>query len=584
MEDQHSIREREIQALLKKGYDVRVNNISRAIELTTQALNLSKTLHDAGLIAAAKSQLGLFCMIQGEFQNAIAYSEESLQYFKKINDQKGIADAQYNIAGVLYKTDDYYLGLHYLLDCLSIYRTLGDLYSEARVLKSMGTIYEYLGDLDNAVESYLKCVEAGRAAKDPNLESNAYNPLSGVYLKRNQDDLAIDIIEKSITIKQQTNDVRGLAFALYGRGKVFIKLRKFDQALNDLTQSLTIHQQMKDQLGVAMAYNKLGLLYFERRDYEQAQKFLLDALQKSEEFNIRFIRFKAYYSLHQVARAQGRTQEALDYLEKYIHIKESVINSRTYTVIKSYEAISRVDILEREAKAQKDKTEIIEKKNAELDSFFYRVSHDLKGPIASLLGLNNLIKLEVKDEHIQRYFNMYQTQIMRINNIVMDLIDLTRMNNQEENKVRIDFETLLDECIQSYHYVENFNAIRFIKKIDKDINFYSVWAIVNTILQNLVENAIKYASPAKDSFVLVSIRNLGNQICIEVEDNGIGIQADYQSRVFNMFFRANDQVQGTGLGLYILKRAVERLNGEVRFESDVRYGTKFTVLLPYGSR
>lgn len=580
MQEQTSIRVKEIQSLLKEGYDARVNNISHAVNLTTQALALSNDLKDGALIAAAKSQLGLFCMIQGEFQNAITYSEESLVYFKKVNDQKGIADAQYNIAGVHYKTDDYYLGLHYLLDCLSIYRTLGDLYSQARVLKSMGTIYEYLGDLDNAVESYLKCVEMGRATKDPNLESNAYNPLSGVYLKRNQHDLAIDIIEKSIAIKQQTNDIRGLAFALYGRGKVYIKLRKFDLALSDLTQSLSIHQQVKDKLGVAMAYNKLGSLYFERKDYDRAEKFLLDALQISEEFNIRFIRFKAYYSLHQVARAQGKTQEALDYLEKYIHIKESIINSHTYTVIKSYEAISRVDILEREAKAQKDKTEIIEKKNAELDSFFYRVSHDLKGPIASLLGLNNLIKLEVKDEHAQRYFNMYQTQLMRINNIVMDLIDLTRMNNQEENKVRIDFETLLDECIQSYHYVDNFKSIRFIKKIDKDIEFYSVWAIVNTILQNLVENAIKYASPAKDSFVMVSIQTMGDNIRIDVEDNGVGIQADYQSRVFNMFFRANDHVQGTGLGLYILKRAVERLDGEVRFESDVNSGTKFTVVLP----
>jgi len=581
MQQQQGIRANDIQALLKKGYETRVHNISLAVDLTTQALRLSDDLNDDALIAAAKSQLGLFCMIQGEFQNAITYSEESLRYFKKVNDQKGIADAQYNIAGVHYKTDDYYLGLHYLLDCLSIYRALGDLYSEARVLKSMGTIYEYLGDLDNAVESYLKCVEAGRAAKDPNLESNAYNPLSGVYLKRNQLERATEIIEKSIAIKQQTNDIRGLAFALYGRGKVFIKLRKFDQALSDLTQSLSIHQQMKDKLGIAMTFNKLGSLYFERNDYEQAQKFLLDALHISEEFNIRFIRFRACYSLHQVARAQGKIQEALDYLEKYIHIKESVINSHTYTAIKSYEAIARVDMLEREAKAQRDKTEIIEKKNAELDSFFYRVSHDLKGPIASLLGLNNLVKLEVKDEHAQRYFSMYQTQIMRINNIVMDLIDLTRMNNQEENKVRIDFETLLDECIQSYHYVDNFNSIRFIKKIDKDIEFYSVWAIVNTILQNLVENAIKYASPTKDSFVLVSIRNLGDQIRIDVEDNGIGIQADYQSRVFNMFFRANEHVQGTGLGLYILKRAVERLNGEVRFESDVNSGTKFTVLLPY---
>lgn len=583
---QHGMQPQEAAAedLLRKAYEIRVNNISLAFDLTAQAVDLSRQLNNAALEARAKSQLGLLCMIQGEFQKALTYSEESLFYFKKVNDLKGIADAQYNIAGVYYKTDNYYLGLHYLLDCLSIYRTLKDLHNEARVLKSMGTIYEYLGDLDNAVDSYLKCIEIGQRAKDPNLESNAYNPLSGVYLKQNQHELAMRTIEKSIGIKQQTNDVRGLAFALYGRGKVYLTLKKFDLALNDLTQSLQIQIDMGDKLGVAMAYNKLGLLFYERKDYDESKKYLLNALLTAEEFNIRFLRFKACYNLHLVARAQSNTQEALDYLEKYIHIKESIINSHTYTVIKSYEAISKIEMLEREAKSQKDKTEIIERKNAELDSFFYRVSHDLKGPIASLLGLNNLIKLEVKDEHAQRYFTMYQTQIMRINNIVMDLIDLTRMNNQEENRVKIDFETLLDECIQSYHYIDNFKLIRFIKKIDNDIEFFSIWAIVNTILQNLVENAIKYANPDKDSFVLVSIKNIGEQIRIDVEDNGVGIQADYQSKVFNMFFRANDRVQGTGLGLYILKRAVERLQGEVRFESDVNSGTKFTVLLPYKTK
>ncbi len=124
------------------------------------------------------------------------------------------------------------------------------------------------------------------------------------------------------------------------------------------------------------------------------------ALQTAEQFNIHFIRYKSLYNLHQVARAVvGNSIEALDYLERYVTIKEVIINTHTLSTIKSYEAISKIETLKREAKAQKEKTDIIEKKNEELDSFFYRVSHDLKGPIASLLGLHNLIKLEVKDEH-----------------------------------------------------------------------------------------------------------------------------------------------------------------------------------------
>jgi signal transduction histidine kinase len=287
------------------------------------------------------------------------------------------------------------------------------------------------------------------------------------------------------------------------------------------------------------------------------------------------------YNLHLAARAEGKHEEALHYLERYIALKEQIINAHTLSTIKSYEAISKVETLEREASAQKEKTDIIEKKNAELDSFFYRVSHDLKGPIASLLGLHNLIKLEVKDENSRQYFDMYQLQISRINNIVMDLISLTRMNHLEENKVKINFSALLDECIQAYHYLNNFKTIQFIKEIDGEIEFYSEWAIVNTILQNLIENAIKYARTDKDPFVRICIRRIDEFVKIDVEDNGVGIHTESQSKVFNMFYRANDRIQGTGLGLYILKRAVERLNGKVDFVSDTKRGTTFTILLPF---
>jgi signal transduction histidine kinase len=267
-------------------------------------------------------------------------------------------------------------------------------------------------------------------------------------------------------------------------------------------------------------------------------------------------------------------------LNQYLILKESIINSHTYNVIKSYETISKVKSLEHEAEVQRSKTEIIEKKNAELDSFFYRVSHDLKGPISSLLGLHNLVKLEIKDRTAQQYFEMYQSQIMRINNIVMDLINITRMNHASTNLVRIDFDLLLDECINAYHYLHNYSSIKFIREIDKNIEFYSEWAIINTILQNLIENAIKYSNPDCEPFVRIVITQNDFKLKIEVQDNGVGIAPSYQEKIFDMFFRANDRIEGTGLGLYILKRAVERLNGEVQFSSKELVGSTFTVLLP----
>jgi signal transduction histidine kinase len=388
-------------------------------------------------------------------------------------------------------------------------------------------------------------------------------------------------IEKSVSIKEQTKDTRGLAFALYGRGKVYLYLKEFEKAQTDLSNALQLQIKMGDKLGVSMAYNKMGLLFYELKDYSEAKKYLGMTLEFAAQYDIQVIQSKAYYHLHLVAKAEGNAVEALQYLESYNKIKEGFINTQTFNVIKSYEAKSKIEALEREAQSQRDKTDIIEKKNAELDSFFYRVSHDLKGPISSLLGLHNLIKMEVKDEHARRYFDMYQSQIMRINNVVMDLIELTRMNHTQDSKVRINFRASLDDCINAYHYLDNFKYIIFIKEIDETIEFYSEWAIVNTILQNLIENAIKYARIDREPFIRVAIsRENDDFIKIIVEDNGIGIRDDFKSKVFNMFFRANDRVQGTGLGLYILKRAVERLKGEVTFESDVKTGSVFSILLP----
>ena len=566
--------------LLNDAFDLRVNDLPRSISMTENAIAIGIEISDEELQARGQNNLALFYMVQGRFEESKKHAERALLYFEKNNDLKGIADAKYSIAGVHYKTDHYHLGLEFLLDCLYLYRKLNDHYNESRALKSIGTIYEYFGDQENAINAYLSSIQAGRLANDPNLESNAYNPLSGIYLKREMHDLALSTIEKSIAIKRKTEDVRGLAFALYGRGKVYIKTRRYQEALQDLSDCLRIQNEMGDKLGIAMAFNKLGVLYYELDRLEEARQHLISARNMAEQYNIQFIRYKSVYNLHLIAKREKKPDEALQFLNEYLRIKESIINGHTYNVIKSYEAISKVKALEHEAEVQRSKTEIIERKNAELDSFFYRVSHDLKGPISSLLGLHNLVKHEVHDPNAQKYFDMYQSQIMRINNIVLDLINITRMNHTSAKLVKIDFDILLEECINAYHYLHNYSSIRFVREVSKDIEFYSEWAVVNTILQNLIENAIKYACPENDPFVRIGISQNDTHLTILVEDNGMGIAPDFQARIFDMFFRANDRVDGTGLGLYILKRAVERLNGEVKFESQVYVGSTFSITLP----
>jgi len=570
-----------ITDLLKRAYELRTHSLDKSLNMANEAIALSRDLADNIWYARSLSQLALFYMIKGEFASSRQLSLEALDIFAEANDLKGIADAKYNIASIHYKTDNYHEGLRYLLDCLQTYRLLVDYHNEARVLKSMGTIYEYFGDINNAISSYESSITAGRFAMDLNLESNAYNPLSGIYLKQGKIDLAKKLIDRSIALKKQTGDVRGMGFAVYGRGKVFLKKGDLEAARNDFHDALKTHEAMGEKLGIGMASYKLGLTYKELGEYDKAHQYLNSALEIGKANNISFVCFKTYYTLYQLAKVQSNTAESMSYLEEYIHLKESVINYSTYNVIKSYENIAKIEALENQAKIQKEKSDIVESKNIELDSFFYRVSHDLKGPISSLMGLHNLAKMEVTDETASKYFDMYQSQIMRINNIVMELINLTRMSHMEENKQKIDFNTLVKDCINSYHYLPEFKKIKFTEEIDQELLFYSEWSIINTILQNLIENAIKYQRPEEpEPSIRVVILKDNESVQISVEDNGQGISQEHQKKIFDMFYRGTESSQGTGLGLYILKRAVERLKGEVTLHSEVGLGSIFNVVLP----
>lgn len=572
----------ELLEILDKANKNRISNIPESIEITKKVIEVAKENNYENVLAQANNFMGLYLMIIGEYQLSRDYSNDALVYFKKINDKKGRADSKFNIASTYYKTDDFHQGLQLLLTCLQLYSEIEDYSNKARVLKALGTIYEYFGDSARAIESYEKCVECALIANEPNTESNAYNPLSGIYLKQGNIDLALQTANKSIAIKTATNDERGLAFAIYSRGKVYLVLKEYNKALSDFEQSLAIQIKMGDRLGEGMVLNKLGKTYFEMNNFEKAIEALSEALKIGQQFNIRLIIYKAYYTLYLVYKTKGDWEIALQHLEMYSTNKDSAISAQTQNLIKSYEAINKIESLEREARTKKEYYELLEQKNVELDSFFYRVSHDLKGPISSLLGLHSLIQYEKFDEKAMVYFKMYHSQFIRINMIVMDLINLTRMKHVQENNVEIDFNQIVDDCVSSYTYLENFKNIEFKYEIVPNLAFHSQWVIVNTILQNLIENAIKYAKKDfENAFVHIAISKENNKIKIAVADNGNGISEEDQVKIFEMFYRANDKTEGTGLGLYILNRAIERLKGSVEIESKLGEGTTFVVYLPY---
>ncbi|MDH5367410.1 MAG: PAS domain S-box protein [Cyclobacteriaceae bacterium] len=220
-------------------------------------------------------------------------------------------------------------------------------------------------------------------------------------------------------------------------------------------------------------------------------------------------------------------------------------------------------------------------KNKELDTFVYRASHDLRGPIASLLGLYNVAKHEVSDATALSFFDMYNNQILRLNETIIALIELTKIKEQKIKNETVNIEDIVQGSISYFTHSQGFDDIQFNINIKLDTNIYSDKSLITTIIQNLIENAIKYSRSDVKPFVDIKIFLRKNSLFIIVEDNGIGIEKSIQNKIFDMFFRASTQAIGSGLGLYILKNAVEKLKGGVTLRSVLNEGSTFVVEIPY---
>ncbi|MBI2968629.1 MAG: PAS domain S-box protein [Bacteroidetes bacterium] len=216
----------------------------------------------------------------------------------------------------------------------------------------------------------------------------------------------------------------------------------------------------------------------------------------------------------------------------------------------------------------------------DLNMFVYRASHDLRSPVSSVMGLCNLAMAEIKDEPASGYFEKINRTITRMDEIIRDLAHLAKITQAKLKFERVDIAGEINKILENLWHLERFSATR-IEIISEPVEFATDKTLLILILQNLIVNAINYGDPEKPgSFVTVRIDRAARGVKIGVEDNGVGIPAEIQPKIFDMFFRANESSKGSGLGLFIVKNAVEKLNGKISLKSKEGEGTVFAIFIP----
>lgn len=220
--------------------------------------------------------------------------------------------------------------------------------------------------------------------------------------------------------------------------------------------------------------------------------------------------------------------------------------------------------------------------NKEMKQLLYRASHDLKGPISSVEGVLNLFRIDKKeDPTVQQYTNMIETSVKKLSVLIKDLTTVSSIKERKLNVKTIDFEQLIQNIIATFSFYENYDNIKFTVQVLCKKEFHTDESLLYTIIQNFVENGIKYSKRYFDgSMFQITVKDMPKGIEIEFLDNGIGIPKEHKATIFDMFIRASDQAKGSGLGLYIVHNAIKKLQGTIDFKSEEHEGSIFTVYLP----
>jgi PAS domain S-box-containing protein len=226
----------------------------------------------------------------------------------------------------------------------------------------------------------------------------------------------------------------------------------------------------------------------------------------------------------------------------------------------------------------------LQESNDEMEEFTYRTSHDLKAPLVNIRGLSDIMNEDLEDgdyEEVSENLKKVGTLSLKLEKLVGEIVEVAKVDREQEKFEAIDIANQLEQIKASLSTLIDEKEVAV--QLDLD-GVKTVWAqknLMQRVLENLISNAIKYSDPKKPQrFVKVGVSILNGDTQIEVSDNGLGIPDEYFGEVFGMFKRFHKSSSfGSGLGLYLIKKSIDKINGKISLESSPE-GTVFTIILP----
>ncbi len=561
-------------------YDVAADYLYKALKVSERLGLLAET-------ATIYSELAWIKKDQRDFVKSIEYADISLRIREKIGDEKGIANC-HNVKG-----------LTYLL----------------------------LKNYDRSIQEHEKALRIReRIQYQAGIAASLFN-ISLVYEDRQQLHLALEYQKKSTLMEEQTGNNQNLAISYVSMSRLLIKLSQYNDALVYINKADRLADQVGSPLLKRNNIASMILLHEQQGNYSKAYELqklyqqLTDSIysqtsaMKLAEAEALFNTEKKEKDIELLNEKQLSQQNQLQFQQAELSRKNWIIASAGTGIFlllvagligyRYYKEKSKANRELREQqeeiqaqseelqeanymianinKSLEEKVEVrtsqLKQAYKELDTFFYRSSHDFRRPITTFLGLAGVAKITVKDPVSLELFEKVSETAGSLDKMLQKLQSISDVGSQQMIYKEVFLDELVRETEEGLSEPIRRKGIQLKKEIMQQVSFVSYPAMVKIILENLIENSVHFAI-TESPFIKIAITVTEAEAVIVVQDNGEGILEEYQPRIFEMYFRANERSKGNGLGLYIARKAVEKLNGTITFTSQYAHGSTFTVMLP----
>jgi len=586
-----------------------------AVKFFLEALRISESLKLQKWSGDIYSRLAWIQLERVNDEQTLDYINKAEAIRLRIDDKKGLGNV-YDVKGLVFYHKKQYDSAYVMLErARVVWEAIGHDLGVSAVYFNISLIYQDKKDFDKALEFRNKTLDIERRVGNKKELSGTTNSIADllIALKRFEDaegylKIASEYANESGSLVQKRDNARTYA-TLYNAMGDYKKSNDYLMLFTKLNDSIF------SERGTAKLAEMEAMYKVEQK--EQEIRFLNQENElKENQLNLqrmmtnqqRAISWAAAIGLIIVswfAWTTYRFNKRIQSTNRSLAEKNEEIQTQTEELTESNLALSRLnyEVTEKNEEIQAQSEELIEahqtilsinrnleeevesrtadlkKAYHELDTFFYRSSHDFRRPLTTFMGLAEVAKITVKDPNALELFERVRETAHNLDKMLVKLQSISDVGGQQLVYKEVFFKELVQEFFSNMRPEMEKKKIVADAVFDLQKPFFSYPALIKIILENLIENAIAFCA-TDEPRVRVQVKTVDEGVLISVRDNGQGIPQELHSRIFEMYFRGNALSKGNGLGLYIVSKAVDKLQGRIEFESELYSGSMFNVILP----